>query len=95
MTVTITPGHRDEELITKINEEKKNLTEEEWRHICYEAIHRQDEKWLDALYYAAEEREDILACWQKFLHEELTNFHICGFISDLGGLRDKEYRGIY
>ena len=95
MTITITPGHRDEELIAKIKEAKRTLTEEEWQHICYEAIDRNDEKWLDALYYAAEEREDILACWQKFLHEELTHFHMCGFVSDLGGLRGEEYWGKY
>ena len=94
MTITITPGHRDEELISKIKEAKRTLTEEEWRHICYEAISRNDEKWLDALYYTLEdEQEEILACWEERLHYELTQGHVCGFISDLGGLRGKEYRG--
>lgn len=85
MTVTITPGHRDEELITIIKEARKSLTEEEWQSYCYSGM-RKNERWLDALYYTAEdEGKSILAYWEGFLHRELTDGHKCRFISNLGG----------
>ena len=96
MTVTITPGQRDEELIAKIREARQTMTKDEWLRCCNDAIFSSDEKWVDALYYTVDdEREEILAAWEEFLHERLMHGHVCGFVNDLAALRGKNYRGKY
>lgn len=97
MTVTITPGHRDEELITKIKEARQSMTKDEWENCCFDAYLRHDEKWFDALYYAmeSEQQEEILAYWEDFMYERLTHGYGSLFLSDMAGLRKKENRRDY
>ena len=64
MTITITPGRRDEDKISQVIEAKKRLSKDEWNEY-FEDRAWEDSEWLDALYYATEDEGESAYYLQK------------------------------
>ena len=85
MTITITPGIRDEEKIAEIKEAKETLNGEAWEEYCYDRV-REGEEWLDALYYASDDGDAALAKWERYFLDCLRDTERYYYVADMGGL---------
>ena len=72
MKVKLIPGPRDEEKIAAIlNARKTSL--EDWYDFCMECAWTHDDTWFDALYYACENGDEMLADQEAYFQYCLLN----------------------
>ncbi len=61
MKVKLIPGPRDEEKIAAILNAKKTMSLDDWYDFCGKCAWTHDDTWFDALYYACENGDEMLA----------------------------------
>ena len=69
MQIMIIPGPRDEQKIRQIKLNHEMLSEEDWKSFVLDCA--DDEKWLDALYYACDENQIGLKERAEYFHDLL------------------------
>ena len=67
MTVKLIPGPRDEEKIATILNARETMSPEDWADFCGECAWTHDGSWFDALYYACENGDEMLADQTAYL----------------------------
>ena len=85
MTISITPGIRDEEKIAEIKAARETLNGEAWEEYCYNRV-CDGEDWLDALYYASDDGDAVLEKWGRYFLDCLLDDEKYYYVADMGGL---------
>lgn len=84
MKVILEVGPRNEEMIQEVLEKKATLSAEDWMDYCISNAYLGD-VFFDALYYACENGDEMLADQAHYFHEQLLRSECCYFVARLGG----------
>ena len=90
MKVVLMAGPRNEEMIREIHEKKATLAAEDWMDYCISNAYLGDE-FFDALYYACENGDEMLADQAHYFHEQLLRSEGCYFVARLGGYLGNDF----
>ena len=72
MKIKMIPDVRDEEKIAEIKKALETLEDDALEEYL-DGKACDGEEWLDAMYYASEEGDSILATWEEYFHDRLMN----------------------
>ena len=95
MKVLLVAGPRNEELIREILDAKARLTADpdddelmyEWMQFVSDCAYKGDE-YMDALYYACENGDDMLAEQARYFHDCLLHDEVRYYAARMGGYID-------
>ena len=71
MQVKLIPGPRDEDKIAEILNARRTMSLDEWYDFCADCAWTHDDSWFDALYYACENGDEMLAEQAAYFQERL------------------------
>ena len=69
MKVKLIPGPRDEAKIAAILNARETMSPEDWDDFCGKCAWTYDDAWFDALYYACENGDEMLADQAQYFHD--------------------------
>ena len=84
MKVVLIPGPRDEELIAEILEAKSKMDADEWEEYMIDIV-CQGDAYMDAMYYACENGDEMLEDQVAYFHERLIYDEKYYYAGRMGG----------
>ena len=90
MKVVLSPGPRNEELVTEILEAKSRMDADEWEEYMTDIVCHGD-AYMDAMYYVCENGDEMLKDQAACFHERLLDDEKYCYAGRMGGFDDGMY----